>query len=278
MKKILGIFIFMIILAGAAFLGGWVQLRVPPGLYGVMRSKTHGVDSRLVREGEFRWVWYKLIPTNMTIESFSLDGVSRSLKTEGVLPSGDTYISLAGLEGDFSYGIAASFSFNIKPDSLISLVTGRNIRDQSDLDAFEETLADTIEAFIIRRLRVYAEEEKNAGEILSSASAEPLEGDVLAAFPNIEHFSCMIQMVHFPDFVLYYAVRSLYEDYLARQREYLRADITRSAEIRLSSQFRFDELAKYGELLTKYPILLQYLNIENNPAGITGMGNAVPRE
>ncbi|MDR2102240.1 MAG: hypothetical protein LBP43_06685 [Treponema sp.] len=278
MKKIIVLFIVLIILAGLAFFGGWAQFRVSPGLYGVMRSKTHGVDSRLIREGEFYWVWYKLIPTNVVIQIFSLDSISRSFKAQGVLPSGDTYVSLAGLEGDFSYDISAVFSFNINPDFLTTLIAERNIRDQEDLDAFEETLADTIEAFITRRLRIYAEEEKNAGEILRSGSMDVLGREVAAAFPNIEHFSCLLQMAHFPDFALYRAVRSLYEEYLARQREYLRVDMTRSAEIRLGSQIRFDELTKYGELLTKYPILLQYLSIENNQPENTAAELALPRE
>jgi hypothetical protein len=278
MKKIWLLFIVLIILGAAAFIGGWAQFGVPPGLYGVMRSKTHGVDERLIREGEFRWVWYKLIPTNVTIQSFSLDGVSRSFRTGGILPSGDTYLSLAGLEGDFSYELAAVFSFSLKPDALISLISGQNIRDQNDLDAFEETLANTIEAFIIRRLQVYMEDEKNTGGIIGAVTIEPLERDVLTEFPHIEHFSCLIQTAHFPDFALYYTARSLYEDYLALQRNYLRTDMTRSAEMRLNSQFRLDELTKYGELLTKYPVLLQYLSIENNPAGITNPGNTLPLE
>jgi hypothetical protein len=267
MKKIIVFFVFLIVLGGAAFFGGWVQLKVPPGLYGVMRSKTHGLDTQLIREGEFRWVWYKLIPTNVIIQPFSLDTLSRSFKTDGALPSGDTYTSLAGLEGDFSYEISALFSFNIKPDSLVSLMGEWNITDQAGLDTFEGTLADTIEAFIIRRLRVYAEDEKIVGEILAAGAISRIQDDVSKAFGDIEHFSCVIREARFPDFALYYSVRSLYEEYLARQREYLRGDVTRSAERRLSSQLRFDELAKYGDLLTKYPILLQYLSITNNQAG-----------
>jgi hypothetical protein len=267
MKKIIVFFVFLIILGGAAFFGGWVQLRVPPGLYGVMRSKTHGLDTRLIREGEFRWVWYKLIPTNVVIQTFSLDTFSQSFRTEGSLPSGDTYTSLAGLEGDFSYEVSAVFSFNIKPGSLVSLMDEWNITDQAGLDVFEASLADTLEAFVIRRFRIYAEDEKIAGEILASGAVSRIQDDVSKAFGDIEHFSCVIQGARFPDFALYYSARSLYEDYLARQREYLQVDVTRSAERRLSSQLRFDELAKYGDLLTKYPILLQYLSITNNQPG-----------
>jgi hypothetical protein len=243
-----------------------------------MRSKTHGIDGRLIREGEFRWVWYKLIPTNVTIQTFSLDSISRSLETRGVLPSGDTYVSLAGLEGDFSYELSALFSFSLKPDSLISLMAEQNITNQADLDAFEEIFADSLEAFIIRQLQNYAEEEKNAGEIFSSGRLSQLEDDVGKAFPTIDGFSCTIQMAHFPDFALYDSVRSLYEDYLARQREYLHTDLTQAAEIRLRSQLRFDELAKYGELLTKYPVLLQYLAIEKDSLENLGRTGILPRD
>jgi hypothetical protein len=35
-----------------------------------------------------------------------------------------------------------------------------------------------------------------------------------------------------------------------------------SAEKHIDSQFRLDELARYGDLLTRYPVLLEYLKME----------------
>jgi hypothetical protein len=38
----------------------------------------------------------------------------------------------------------------------------------------------------------------------------------------------------------------------------------RKAESRIETQLRFDELERYGELFTKFPALLQYLELEKN--------------
>jgi hypothetical protein len=251
------------ILGGAAFFFGWAQLRVPLGAYGIMRSKTHGIDPQVIQEGEFRWVWYKLIPTNVEIQTFTLDRISRSLKTKDTLPSGSDYASFAGLTVDFSYELSLLLSFNIKPNSLVSLVLTHTIRDQAALDAFEENLADQIKAFTLQRLRIYTEDTEKIAEILASASITQLQDDIQRAFPNIENFSCIIHTTHFPDVGLYHSVRSLYEDYVAKQGEYVRTEL--QPEARIGSHIRFEELAKYGELLTKYPILLQYLAIEKGP-------------
>jgi hypothetical protein len=99
-------------------------------------------------------------------------------------------------------------------------------------------------------------------QILSGGGSEGLNTDVLKQFPFIENFSCVVHTANFPDFTLYRSVKGLYEDYLAKQREYLSSSIDQQAGNRIESQLRFDELARYGELLTKYPVLLQYLAIE----------------
>ncbi|MDR1178622.1 MAG: hypothetical protein LBK64_07325, partial [Spirochaetaceae bacterium] len=49
---------------------------------------------------------------------------------------------------------------------------------------------------------------------------------------------------------------------LARQTDTLRPDTLSAAQNRMNSQLRFDELTRYGELLTKYPVLLKYLALE----------------
>jgi hypothetical protein len=118
MKKIFGLFIVLLLLGGTAFFFGWAQLKVPPGSYGIMRSKTHGLDPQLIQEGDFRWVWYKLIPTNVSIAVFSPTQISGAIRAEGRLPSGALYASAAGLPMDFSYEVTGSFSFSLKASAL----------------------------------------------------------------------------------------------------------------------------------------------------------------
>jgi hypothetical protein len=265
MKKFAITVLLLLILGGAGFFAGWAQLTVPPGSWGVMRSKTHGLDRDLIRAGEFRWVWYKLIPANVEILVFSPERVERSVSVRGELPSGQVYAALAGLSADFSWELRADFSFTVKAAALPALVEGRNLAGQEDLRIFAGELGGKVEDFIVRRLGVYAgaglspEELEFPGPPPSPAD---LEREVLGEFPELEGFEYRIGSARFPDFALYRSARGIYEDYQQRQREFLSADLNGAAELRLKSRLRFDELEKYGELLTKYPILLQYLSLE----------------
>jgi hypothetical protein len=260
MKKFVFIFLVLAVLAGLAFFFGWVQLEVPPGSYGIMRSRTHGLDRHPVREGEFRWVWYKLIPGNVQITLFHPERKTTAFSFSGVLPSAGIYTSFAGINADFSWSLSGSFSFSLDGESLLFLIETRNIGNQEELDAWENTLGDEIRGFVLR----YFGEIDGTGieEILKAGTSPALEADIRAAYPFIRGFSLHIQEARFPDLALYRKIRGMFEDYLARQQDLLSAGMREKAENRIDSQFRFEELDKYGELLTKYPVLLRYLAIE----------------
>jgi hypothetical protein len=269
MKRFFTLLFILIILGGTGFFFGWAQLSVPPGAYGVMRSKTHGVDPRIIREGEFRWVWYKLIPTNVKIAVFSPSKVSRIIRSSGSLPSGGVYASLAGLEADFSWEISGQFSFSVKGDALPSLAVSENIDSGEDLRNYENTLAGRIEAHVLNFIASSNEDSEDSGRmeaLLASGSVPGLTESVNRAFPEIEGFTCLVKSSRYPDYALYRSLRSLYEDYLKQQELSFRSLLSGEAEGRALSRQRLDELAKYGELLTRYPILLQYLALEKGAA------------
>ena len=88
-----------------------------------------------------------------------------------------------------------------------------------------------------------------------------MEKEIHTAFPEISDFTFIIQSAKFPDFVLYRQLRYMYEEFLTRQREYVTSAFGRRAENHIEAQLRFDELQRYGELLTKYPVLLEYMQM-----------------
>jgi hypothetical protein len=265
MKKAFGVFIVLIILGGVAFFFGWAQLPVPPGSYGVLRSKTHGTDPAVIREGEFRWVWHKLIPTNVTILVFTPRQVGVPVSVEGTLPLAEIYAEKMGIAADFSYTIEADLSFSIKPDALPSLALTRGVTDQAALDEYEKSLGREIDFFARERLEAYASQGELADgpEPYSGlrTASERLEGEIENAFPDVENLSYVIRGAKMPDFALYATAKSLYGDYLRRQQELMGAEISGRAERSVEALFRFEELEKYGELLTKYPALLHYLEL-----------------
>jgi hypothetical protein len=261
MKKFFMVVLILIILGGVVFYFGWVEFSVPPGAYGIMRSRTHGMDNRLIRNGEFRWEWYKIIPKNVEILVLRPKTISRSFTNNGKLPSGGTYESFLGIKADFSYEAEGSFSFNIKPDTFPDLALTMNIANQDDFDAYSEELAGNIENFIIQNLRAGSQGD-NAADIIMGGKVSGLTAEVGRNFPDIENLNIKIQTLLLPDIALYNSAKSLYESYLERQQEYLSVPLSVNAERGLNLRFRIDELEKYGELLTKYPILMKFLSLE----------------
>jgi hypothetical protein len=262
MKRFFTLLFILIILGGTGFFFGWAQFPVPLGSYGVLRSKTHGVDPQIIREGEFRWVWYKLIPTNVKTVVFSPDTVSRTIKSSGTLPSGDVYASLIGLSADFSWEISGQFSFSIKSEALPALVASENIGSNEDLRTYESSLASRIEAHVLDFLVSYSEDSGKTEALLTAGSIPELNESVNRTFPEVEGFICLIRSTRYPDYILYRSLRTLYEDYLKQQELSFSNVLSGEAESRTLSRQRLDELSKYGELLTRYPVLLQYLILE----------------
>jgi hypothetical protein len=261
MKKFFVTLFILLALGGVIFFFGWAQLKVPAGAYGVIISKTHGVDPHLVRSGEFRWVWYKLIPTNAQIVVFRLDPENYAVNIKNTLPSGNSYASFAGINADFSWELDASISFSLNPDSLVSLLAEKNINSQEALDAYKRDMAEKIEILILRRL-ISGEDSLQLEEVLTGGSSAEMEREIRNQFPQAGDFSFVVKSARIPDFVLYQQLRLIYVDYIMKQREYISTALGQQAENRINTQLHFDELERYGRLLTQYPVLLEYLAME----------------
>jgi len=264
MKKFLFFLFLLTAIGGAGFFFGWAHLTVPPGSYGVMRSKTHGLDPAVIREGEFRWYWYKLIPTNVTVSTFTLEPITRSIRSSGVLSSGPVYAALAGVQADFSWEVSGEVSFSIRPESLPALTLRENLRDNDDLRRAEARLAERVENLVLQRLRAFADQEDGqALEIIRFTGTHPeLDGEIQAAFPEITNLICTIRVVRFPNYELYRSLRELYREYVSFLTAALNPAMAAEAQERMSMNIRLDELARYGDLLTRYPVLLQFLALE----------------
>jgi len=266
MKKFIFFLFFLLALGGTAFFFGWTKLSVAPGSYGVLQSKTHGLETRVIRDGEIQWLWYKLIPNNVQITVYTINTVKHPFRSSGSLKSGELYATLAGIDADFSWDIKGEVSFNIIPDHLPGFTNRENVGDDADLRKAEERLAERIGGLMLQRIIGFIEngDDSKIESLLIGASLPDLENEIYRIFPEIENLNCTIQVSNYPDFALYRSVRSLYQEYLIHQNTLLRPDIAREAESRIEGRLRLDELAKYGELLTKYPILLQYLALEKS--------------
>jgi len=254
MKKFLVTLLFLVILAGLGLFFGWAQQGVPPDSYGFIRSKTHGLDTHIIKPGEFRWVWYKLIPTNASTVVFRLNPVNYEFSSQGTLPSGRLYAAFVGMEDDFSWQLRAAFSFTLRPEALAPLLSAQTISDQESLARYEQELAGDIELFILRRIDALE-------GLLRDGESPELEREIQGQFPLITNFSVRVKSAQFPHFALYRQAQELYEQFVTLQKDMMSGEMREKAKNRIDSYHRFDELEQYGALLTKYPILLDYLKI-----------------
>ena len=260
MKKFFIVLFIIIALAGTAFFFGWANFAVPPGSYGVISSKTHGTDSKLVQPGEFRWIWYKLIPTNVKISVFRLDRMQYPIDFNSSLPSGEIYASLLDdAKINFSYEIKGNISFSINPNELVKTASENNLTNQAELDKFTDDTAE-----LIKVLLMYYINEMDSDDIellLFGIPDASFYRSLELLFP-IQDFLFVLNSAKYPDFALYRELRTFYEEYLKQQRENASFALGRILEVQVESRVRFAELEKYGELLTKYPILIDYLALE----------------
>lgn len=262
MKKFLATVIVLLLLCASGFLFGWAQMGVPPDSYGVIRSKSHGIDPQLVVPGEFRWVWYKLIPTNARMSVFRLAPVSRTVSASGTLPAADAYSRFTGIQGDFSWEIKAAFSFSFSPEALIPLVAATNIDTQEDLSRHENEIADQIRNLIINRMNHSEEFAMQIESLLINNESPAFAQEIMRQFPGISNFSFTVQSAKLPDFALYRMAKGLHEEFLAMQKAHIALGVDEMASNRAEVFNRIEELGLYGALLNEFPILIDYLQLE----------------
>jgi hypothetical protein len=253
MKKFAVLLIILILLGGAGFFVGWAGLAVPVGSVGVLRSKTHGVDPAVIKEGEFRWVWYRLIPTNTRIIPFVLKPKTGSLEISGELPQGDTYKRYVR-DAHFAWQLGLTYMFSIKADNLPVLVRDKGIENAEELEEYEAEIASEIED--------RAQSLAVTQELFENLSSPALENEIRAAFPEIDFLDFRWKALTVPDFALYEAGKDLYDQFLEQQKALLQPTAVGEAARNIANQFRFDELERYGELFSKYPSLLEYIQLE----------------
>jgi len=267
MKKFLAALFALAAIAGAGLFFGWAQRSVPPDSYGVLRSRSHGTRADPIVPGEFVWAWQRLIPTNAQVSAFRLAPIRASFSERGELPSGRLYAAFLGthlgIPADFSWEISGSMSFRLRREALVPLVAEWNIGSQEELDLRLREIAEEVSGFAVRWIGQSAEFAREADALLGSVGAAPeLAAEVERRFPDIEGFSLAASSLRLPDFALYEQARAAHGEFAALRGEHIARRLPALAADRLDFFTRHEELELQGELLTRFPILLEYLALE----------------
>jgi hypothetical protein len=274
-KQAMVILFLLIILAGTGFGFGYIPLRLEPGTQAVMFSKTSGWDERPFEAGTFAWAWELLIPTNATLYTFTGEPRRVQIGSSSLLPSADLYSSFLEGEPSFEDRIEMHVSYRVSPEGLADLAPA-GLRP----DGLEQWYADTdsrIEGLVLRILGQVVENAAASSSSLAMADVSETVHDRLAErIPEIELLSVVVNELDLSDIELYREGRETYMEVQDARREALIAAAQDLARNQASSDQRLGNLERYGQLLTEYPILLDYLQIaaQNNsdPLDLTDIG------
>lgn len=263
-KSGIGAVISFILLIGAAvalFYFGWVQFELPENTYAVLFSKTSGYDSEVLEPGHFNWKWERILPTNSKLIKFKVESRSVTLEYTGSLPSAELYSSTIPEQPDFSYNMTFLLTYRLKEDLLPSLLE-EGIIENGDLESFyhiAETeylriIKDESNSFFIENLTI---DNSSYGDLETV-----LLGKINSRYSYIDVRNFVVKYVNYPDLELYSKSRDLYHQILDRRKETEIATEKWAIESKVNLDTKIEILTKYGELLSKYPILVEYFALD----------------
>lgn len=262
LKKLLANLIVLALLAAAVFLVGWLPLRVKPGQFAVVVSKTSGIMAEPLRPGQFYWTAEALLPTNLRLYSFAPVSQERRISHEGELPSAALYRDFLAGQPDFRWEISLRLAASLKPDFLPQLVSQHGVEDNEGLAAWlYDELQRAGEDLRSELVRAAADAEQ-VRDLVSGRLAEGFGAVLARTRPHLDILEVSVVSARAPDLAVYEAARRLYADYLTSYQASIEPALVAGSVGLAEDQLRMTSLRNYGELLKEYPILIDFLAIE----------------
>lgn len=267
MKRFMILLIVLVLLGAAVFGVGYVPIRVPAGTVAVLHSRTSGWDPQPIVGGVFAWRWQLLIPTNTTIHLFPVEPQSVRIRSTTLLPSADLYRSYLEGQPDLSQEVAVRISYRITPDTLAQLAPAGMQPDglAEWYRATSDELGTTALAVAERAIRSGASTIDETGVTAVAAIAGTLSEEIgeriLSRRPDIELTAVVVEELRLPDLDLYRQGREIYNTVNAAREAALTAAVQNAAVRQANLDQRIDTLERYGEIMTSFPVLLEYLDI-----------------
>ncbi|MBO7430334.1 MAG: hypothetical protein J6U56_04910 [Spirochaetia bacterium] len=268
MKKFLFWLIFFIIIAGVVFYFGWI--RVPENNVALGFSTITGYDTAFMESGKINWRWQKLIPKSYILKMYQLETENAEVSVSQALPSGELYASEMTGNPDFSFSVKYAVIYKIKEDSLYGMATSGALGDDG-LSSFYASVKDKIQNSAASLLG----EEMAKAMAGSTFSQKELEDGVKARIQgqlaDVDIISFETVEAKLPDIELYKAAKAKYMENMEKKQEIAAQQEKETNDFNAKIDQRIELLKKYGELLTQYPILIEYFKSKNEsllPEGV----------
>ncbi|MFO8064341.1 MAG: hypothetical protein ACQETQ_00390 [Spirochaetota bacterium] len=262
MRKFLISLVIVILAGGTAFYFGWVQLQLPPNTYGVVFTKTGGWDETVLEPGEFHWRWERLLPTNFTLHVFPATPHDSVVTSSGTLPSGDVYAEYLDQRPDFGYEIEVDLAFRVRKEDLPQLAAEEDLEPEGLEEWYERQDSRIRDASRSMVRELYADaHDQSEGSVQLESLEDELIDRLSERFSSLQFLSAVPNAVKIPDLGLYETARSLYFETIEARREAIAESEFDAEEERISQASRLETLKQYGQVLSDFPVLLDYFSL-----------------
>jgi len=221
MKKFFICLLILAAFAGFVFYTGWTQRKIAPDSYGIVVSKTKGIDEELIIPGKTTWKKEFLLPTNAEIKQFKINPITITKTINGQLPSGDLYTSIYNSSDNFTYHFVFTIALTIPPESLIDLYKLNRITDDESLNAYLNSCANTMAQmaadYILKKISEFPEYRVESIRREDITKASQLYRD----YPEVEIYGFSVSESKIPDFKLY---KQLQNQFVLNQDRYFQTE------------------------------------------------------
>jgi hypothetical protein len=262
MRRFIVTIVILLMLSIAVFLTGWVSLRLEPGRYGVVTSKTGGIWPEVLQAGDFHWTAAALLPTNLHIASFAPIELERIIELQGTMPSAEIYRSFIAGEPDFSWSVTVRLLASPRITALPELVHRLALDGDQALAEWLNVEMELAVAELRSAIFAYSSSLEGSQGLLSGAAEAELLASLAARRPLLEVRGLSIIAARLPDAALYEGARQLYLAYIENYQASIEPALARASTLAAEEQVRLDILKRYGDLLERYPDLIDYLAIQ----------------
>lgn len=264
-KRFFANVILLVIVSAVVFFIGWMSFYVKQGQFSIMTSKTGGLYREPIVYGKFKWRWERLLPTNVTLSSYNLQGYSYVQSTSGTLPSAELYRTMLDPKPDFSYNLTAKISFSVEPEKILSMVrTGTIENTPESLEEYLRLKSITATNLIADHLIKNGKTDFIASpSVLTKAQIDEALSVRLGEFDGLKVDSVELASAKIPDTKLYELAKSSYESYLSGLNEIILKKAEGQASSILELENSMKQLEKFATLLERYPKFNDFSKSEN---------------
>lgn len=248
---------FLILFSGFVFYLGWEQLELEENSCIAVFTKTSGWKEKVVDNDGFNWSFEKVIPTNYSSHKFTLNSTSIGYTVDDQLPSGELYAEFNGINNsnfNYTYQLTGNIKFD-KSYLVTMLKTGTINSENFPLwqDQKIEDIQNSLKGFL--RNKISSDETLT----INGAASEYIK----ERYPYFI-FSDIFVSISMPDMNLYNLCRNKYIQNMEAQTKADEKYLVESLKQKNQEMLRLDLLKQYGEVFTKYPIMIEYLKVDKN--------------